>query len=123
MSHPIARERVRQTLRSTGQVLLITVVTLVVTEVLLRVISPKIFREDRSERSLTYSHDPELGWVPIPHSSSLVTADRTVHAEHNSLGLRDIEFKRDGRPTMLFIGDSMTWGVDAEANERFTDLL
>ena len=108
---------------STGQVLLITVVTLAVTEVVLRVANPKIFREDKSERSLTYSHDPELGWAPLPHSSSDVTADRTIHAEHNSLGLRDIEFKPDGRPTMLFIGDSMTWGVDAEAKERFTDLL
>jgi GDSL-like Lipase/Acylhydrolase family len=41
----------------------------------------------------------------------------------NSLGFRDIEFERDARPTMLVIGDSFVWGVDAEANERFTDLL
>jgi lysophospholipase L1-like esterase len=24
---------------------------------------------------------------------------------------------------ILFIGDSFVWGVDAESNERFTDLL
>src|SRR5664279_2417971 len=65
----------------------------------------------------------ELGWAPIPSSSSIITTARTIHAQHNSLGFRDIEFERDARPTMLFIGDSFVWGVDAEANERFTDLL
>lgn len=57
------------------------------------------------------------------NSSSIVTTARTIHAQHNNLGFRDIEFERDARPTMLFIGDSFVWGVDAEANERFTDLL
>jgi hypothetical protein len=52
-----------------------------------------------------------------------VTTARTIHASHNSLGFRDIEFKPDGRPVMLFVGDSFVWGVDAEAGERFTDLL
>jgi len=37
--------------------------------------------------------------------------------------LRDIEFDLDARPTILFLGDSFVWGLDAEANERFTDLL
>jgi hypothetical protein len=52
-----------------------------------------------------------------------VTTARTIHAQHNSLGFRDIEFKPDGRPVMLFLGDSFVWGVDAEAGERFTDIL
>ena len=29
----------------------------------------------------------------------------------------------DGKPPILFVGDSFVWGVDAEAGERFTDLL
>src|SRR5262249_3317390 len=57
------------------------------------------------------------------NSVSTVTTARTIHATHNSLGFRDIEFRPDGRPVILFIGDSFVWGVDAEANERFTDLL
>ena len=123
MKHPITRERVRQTLRSAGIALCMTLATLAAIEILLRVVDLRILREGAGERSLTYRYDAELGWAPIPNSSSIVTTARTIHAQHNSLGFRDIEFERDARPTMLFIGDSFVWGVDAEANERFTDLL
>ncbi len=90
---------------------------------ILRLIDLRVLREGTSERSLTYRYDPELGWSPVPNSSSIVTTARTIHAQHNSLGFRDIEVERDARPKMLFIGDSFVWGVDAEAEERFTDLL
>lgn len=123
MKHPITREQVNRGLRTTGLVSLIIFATLAACEIALRIADPRVFRQDRSERSLTYDYDAELGWVPTPNSSSLVTTERTIHARHNSLGLRDIEFERDARPRMLFIGDSMVWGVDAEANERFTDIL
>jgi hypothetical protein len=123
MKHLITRERVRQTLRSAGIALCMTLATLATIEILLRVVDLRILREGAGERSLTYRYDAELGWAPIPNSSSIVTTARTIHAQHNSLVFRDIEFERDARPTMLFIGDSFVWGVDAEANERFTDLL
>ena len=123
MKHLITRERVRQTLRSAGIALCMTLATLAAIEILLRVVDLRILREGAGERSLTYRYDAELGWAPIPSSSSIITTARTIHAQHNSLGFRDIEFERDARPTMLFIGDSFVWGVDAEANERFTDLL
>lgn len=123
MKHLITRERVRQTLRSAGIALCMTLATLATIEILLRVVDLRILREGAGERSLTYRYDAELGWAPIPNSSSIITTARTIHAQHNSLGFRDIEFERDARPTMLFIGDSFVWGVDAEANERFTDLL
>ena len=103
--------------------LLSTLVTLVALEVILRVADFRALREGESERSLTYRYDAELGWAPVPNSSSVVTTARTIHVQHNSLGFRDIEFERDARPRMLFIGNSFVWGVDAEANERFTDLL
>lgn len=92
-------------------------------EILLRVADLRLLRESASERSLAYDYDAELGWAPVPGSSAVVTTARTIHARHNSLGLRDIEVERDGRPGMLFIGDSFVWGVDVEAGERFTDLL
>ena len=123
MKPPITRERVRQTLRSACIALCATLATLAVIEVVLRVVDLRVLREGAGERSLTYRYDAELGWAPIPNSSSMVTTARTIHAQHNSLGFRDIEFERDARPTMLFIGDSFVWGVDAEASERFTDLL
>jgi len=61
--------------------------------------------------------------MPIPGSSSVVTNARAVHARHNSLGLRDDEFTLDAKPTIMFLGDSFVWGLDAEAGERFSELL
>jgi hypothetical protein len=110
-------------LRSALTVFLVAALTLAATELLLRVADFRELRQDASERSLAYGYDAELGWAPIPNSVSTVTTARTIHATHNSLGFRDVEFSPDGRPVMLFIGDSFVWGVDAEANERFTDLL
>jgi GDSL-like Lipase/Acylhydrolase family len=123
MRHPITRERVHQALRSTCLALFMTLATLAAIEIVLRVVDLRILREAKSERSLAYGYDAELGWAPIPNSSSSVTTERTIHAQHNSFGLRDIEFERDARPTMLFLGDSFVWGVDAEAGERFTDTM
>ena len=99
------------------------IVTLAALEIFLRVTDFRELREGVSERSLSYRYDAELGWAPAPNSSSVVTGARTIHAQHNSLGLRDIEFTLDAQPTMLFLGDSFVWGLDAEADERFTDLL
>ena len=104
MKQSITRERVRQTLRSTCVTLLITLATLAAIEIILRIVDLRILREGASERSLTYRYDDELGWAPIPNSSSVVTNARTIHAQHNSLGFRDIEFERDARPTILFVG-------------------
>lgn len=100
-----------------------TLATLVALEVILRIADFRMLREGASERSLTYRYDEELGWAPIPNSTSSVTTARTISARHNSLGLRDIEFEPDARPAILVLGDSFVWGVDADANERFTDRL
>ena len=113
----------REIFRSTFAILLSILVTLAVLEVVLRIADFRVLRAGKSERSLVYRHDAELGWLPVPASSSTVTNARTIHARHNELGFRDVEFQRDGRPALLFLGDSFVWGVDAEADERFTDLL
>ena len=117
------RGRLGQVFRSAAIVLAVTIATLAALEILLRVADFRELREGVNERSLSYRHDPELGWFPAPNSSSVVTNARTIHVQHNSLGLRDIEFVPDGRPTILFLGDSFVWGLDAEADERFTELL
>ena len=101
----------------------ITFVTMAALEIILRVVDLRELREGVSERSLSYQYDTELGWMPVPGSSSNVTNARTIHAHHNSLGLRDEEFTLDTKPTIMFLGDSFVWGLDAEANERFTELL
>lgn len=116
-------DRFFRALRDSCVSLCIMFATLAAFEVALRVVDLRILREGNSERSLTYGYDAELGWAPIPNSASSVTTARTIQAQHNSLGFRDIEFKHDDRPSMLFIGDSFVWGVDAEADERFTNIL
>lgn len=123
MPYSTKRARLREVLRSVGVSLFMTIATLAVVEVVLRVADFRELREGVSERSLSYRYDAELGWAPVPNSSSLVTNARTVHAKHNSLGLRDEEFSLDAKPTILFLGDSFVWGLDTEADERFTDLL
>ena len=109
--------------QSFAAVAMVTIATLAVLEIVLRVVDLRELREGVSERSLSYQYDAELGWVPIPGSDSDVTNARTIHAHHNSLGLRDEEFTLDAQPTILFLGDSFVWGLDAEASERFTELL
>lgn len=100
-----------------------TIVTLAALEIMLRVADFRFLREGVTERSLSYRYDAELGWMPVPGSSASVTNARTVQVHHNSLGLRDAEFTLDATPTILFLGDSFVWGLDAEAGERFTELL
>ena len=121
--HFTGRERFRGVFRSAGISLGISLAMLAGLEIFLRVADFRMLREGATERSLSYRYDAELGWAPLPNSSSIVTNARTIHVQHNSLGLRDIEFRLDARPTILFLGDSFVWGLDAEANERFTDLL
>jgi hypothetical protein len=114
---------VRDIFRSLGIVVLMTALTLVALEIVLRVADFRELREGVSERSLSYRYDAELGWFPVPGSSADVTNFRKVHAHHNSLGLRDEEFTLDPTPTIMFLGDSFVWGLDAEADERFSELL
>jgi hypothetical protein len=117
------RERLRAALRSAGISLFMALATLAGLEIFLRIADFRELREGVSERSLSYRYDRELGWAPVPGSTSTVTNARTIHVQHNSLGLRDIEFVPDSRPTLMFLGDSFVWGLDAEAGERFSDLL
>jgi hypothetical protein len=103
--------------------LVVTLVTLAALEIFLRIADFREFRETLTESALDYDHDAELGWAPVPGSVGTVKSFRTTHYKHNSLGLRDEEFSLDNKPTVLFLGDSFVWGLDSEADERFSDLL
>ena len=75
-----------------------------------------------TERSLAYDYDLNSAGC----RTGFGIHDRDVphdHYRHNSLGLRDEEFKLDAKPTIMFLGDSFVWGLDSEAEERFSDLL
>ncbi len=92
-------------------------------ELALRIIDFRVLRDASSERSVSYRHDDELGWAPVPDSITTVTAERPIQVRHNSLGLRDRELGAPAKPRIMFVGDSFVWGNDVEAEERFTELL
>jgi hypothetical protein len=98
------------------------VVTLGAAELLLRIVGYAELHVPPDD--VMYGPDAELGWSLVPNASTRATSgNRTISVEINSLGLREREFT-DTRPgTFIFIGDSFTFGYDAELNERFYDLL
>jgi hypothetical protein len=98
--------------------------TLVIVELILRVIDLRELRDGYNVGSnLTFQFDKELGWRPIPNIVAQYRGSRTITIRTNSLGLRDIEHAHVDRPTVLFLGDSFVWGYDVEQNERFTEIL
>jgi hypothetical protein len=104
--------------------LVIVVITLAVTELVLRVLDLRFLRDGaRPGYAFVYRYDPDLGWAPVPNAGAEFTGSRTVSVKNNSIGLRDIEHGRGGSPRILFIGDSFTWGFDVETKDRFTELL
>jgi hypothetical protein len=123
MEHLAKHNQVREAFRSVGLSLVMALATLAALEIVLRVADFRELRETLAERSLAYDYDAELGWAPVPNSSSIIKTFRTTHYKHNSLGLRDEEFSLDAKPTVMFLGDSFVWGLDSEADERFTELL
>ena len=111
-------------LKPIGLQILLLIATLAAAEVVLRATNLRYLRVVADDTQSIYDYDAEVGWFPIPNSSVTSTTDsRTVRVRHNSLGLRDIEIENTTKPTIAFIGDSFVWGYDAEAEERFTDLL
>ena len=100
----------------------IIVAILLAAELLLRVID--FSGPSRFELGEAFQFDPELGWVPVPNAAAQQTSgNRTISVRHNSLGLRERELSDIAPDRFLFLGDSFTYGYDAEANERFSDLL
>jgi hypothetical protein len=89
----------------------------------LRLFCNRLLGQTEDERTLTYRYDPQLGWFPIPNSGKQFTGHRTIHIRHNSRGFRDREPAANGRPGVIFLGDSLVWGFDVEAEERFTERL
>src|SRR5438128_4636037 len=99
------------------------IATLVLSEIALRAFFAKTLAPPSDERSLTYRYDPELGWFPKTNTTRRFTGSRTVTMHHNSKGFRDSEPIQSNKPAIIFLGDSLVWGFDAEEGERFTNKL
>jgi hypothetical protein len=125
-SPPAGRMLLGRLSRSLGNIaisLAVILVLLAATEITLRVLNFPLLRLVSLESNAGYAHDPELGWLPRPNSVRQQTASRTVTLSHNSLGLRDIELVPTVGPTILFLGSSYVYGIEVEADERFTERL
>src|SRR5258708_12039764 len=90
-------------LRSLGAIVIITIVTLAALEIILSVVDLRELREGVSERSLSYRYEAELGWVPVPGSTSDVTNARTIHVDPNILALPPEKFPLAAQPTTMFL--------------------
>src|SRR5262249_37561991 len=109
----------------------IALVIVAAAELLLRVIDFSQLRiPERDEHSFkggaAVQRDAQLGWMQIPNivMQSRASEGGEVSVRHNSIGLRGDELGDDAPDgTIVFRGDSMVWGIDAEASDRFTDLL
>ena len=116
-------DRRRERVLSIVSAVVVTLVSLAALEIVLRIADFRELRETLSELTLGVDWDVDLGWAPKPVTEGTITSFRTTHFKHNSLGLRDEEFPTDARPSIVFVGDSYVWGLDSEADERFSDLL
>jgi hypothetical protein len=98
-------------------------ICLALSESALRVFLKEELSPSEDGTNLGYKYDPGLGWFPVPNSSKRFTASRTVTLTHNSDGFRSPEPVQSNKPVIVFLGDSLVWGFDVEANERFTEQL
>lgn len=102
----------------------LVIVTLAICEIGLRLANFRELRDGHEAGSnIVFGYDAEIGWSPVPNSAGKFVGSREIDVRHNSLGFRDIEPEPGSQPTVLFVGDSFVWGYDAQANERFTELL
>jgi hypothetical protein len=98
----------------------IVLVALCAAELLLRIFDGPT---EQTTPGVAYRWDAELGWTPAPNTAGLhVSGNRTVSVKHN-IGLRERELSEIAPDRILFLGDSFTYGFDAEVDERFSDLL
>ncbi len=79
-----------------------------------------------SEHGNLTEHDRTLGWKGVPGGGvELVTENRRIRLDHNRQGFRDIEHDASShaKPAIVFLGDSFTWGYEAEFDEMFVNRL
>lgn len=79
------------------------------------------------ESERLHEYDPELGWVNMKDRRALNRFGSNKHATHNSLGLRATRGYTtavpEGRYRVIFLGDSLTYGVDAGDADTFVARL
>lgn len=104
-------------------VLLGILIAVVIAEIALGVLKPKIDPAGRMDEGFIL-YDERLGWKLAPGWQGRHTHhDFEVSYSVNSLGFRgrDLDFARPG--SLIFLGDSFTFGLGVNDDEVFTELL
>jgi hypothetical protein len=82
--------------------------------------------EDLEIYHRTIAHDPTKGWVPLPNLRDLEEWSGSI-VNTNSRGLRgrtDFSYESEtGKPRILLIGDSFTWGDEVGDEVAYPHLL
>jgi hypothetical protein len=80
---------------------------------------------NRTEHGNLSGYDWILGWKGVPGETKFTTENNSIRLAHNADGFRDIEHKNSGdhKPTLVFLGDSFTWGYEVEFGEMFVNRL
>jgi len=80
---------------------------------------------NQNEHGNLFAYDELLGWKGAASGKAeLVTLNNKITIAHNSAGFRDIEHRDDaGKPAIVFLGDSFTWGFEVESEEMFVNRL
>ena len=89
----------------------------------IRLLAPPPANENRHWYLQTVQYHPVLGWSGYPN---FVSTKDGIPIQTNSLGYRDrepVEAEDSQRTSVLFLGDSFTWGDEVSVEERFTSLL
>jgi hypothetical protein len=68
--------------------------------------------------------DPLLGWRLLPGvARNVLTSEFQLVYRTNRHGLREVEIAPAGRATLMFLGDSQTFGEGVEIGQRFSDIV
>lgn len=104
--------------------------SLIVIEIGFRILDPTPFFSDaeinNTEHGNLSMYDDALGWKGVPNGEAeFVTRNNRVWLSHNRYGFRDIEHDplSDKKTTIVFLGDSFTWGYEVEFDEMFVNRL
>jgi lysophospholipase L1-like esterase len=71
-------------------------------------------------------YDQLLGWRGVPSAQAeFITSNSRTWLKNNQQGFRDIEHPEagSGKPAMVFLGDSFTWGYEVSFEEMFVNRL
>ena len=81
----------------------------------------------QSTHRMILQYHPHIGFLYVPNLRARIPNESGgYYVKTNSLGFRsDVEFckKRNGRPRILFFGDSLTAGDGCDNHERFAERM